>query len=465
MAAATCGETRCVRPPLPCRPSKLRLEVDAERSPGASWSGFMPRHIEQPACRHSAPASVKTLSRPSSTACSATRTEPGTTSIRTPSATLRPSRIAAAARRSSMRPLVQEPTKTVSTLMSRSGCPARQPHVLQGLFGGVALRSVLVRSRVGDVRRQRRALAGVGAPGDERRQRGGVDDDLGVEDGVVVGAQRLPVRDRGVPVLALGGVGAALEVVEGGLVGGDHARAGAGLDRHVADGHPGLHRELLDGGAAVLQDVALAAAGADPGDDRQDQVLGGDAVGQFALDRDRHGLGAGQRQRLGGQHVLDLAGADAERQRAEGAVGGGVGVTADDGGAGLGQAQLRAHDVHDALLDVAQRVQPYAELGAVLAQRLQLGAGDRVRDRLVDVEGRGVVVLGRDGEVEAAHLAAGLPQAVEGLGAGHLVQQVQIDEEEVGLALGAPDDVVVPDLLRECPTHRFPSGRPLRRPN
>ena len=50
---------------------------------------------------------------------------------------------------------------------------------------------------------------------------------------------------------------------------------------------------------------------------------------------------------------------------------------------------------------------------------------------------------------------------VEGLRAGHLVQQVQIDEEEVGLALGAPDDMVVPDLLRECPTHRFPSGRPL----
>ncbi|GHJ36252.1 hypothetical protein Sm713_18610 [Streptomyces sp. TS71-3] len=39
------------------------------------------------------------------------------------------------------------------------------------------------------------------------------------------------------------------------------------------------------------------------------------------------------------------------------------------------------------------------------------------------------------------------------------MDQMKIDEEEVGLALGAPDDVVVPDLLRECPTHRFPSGR------
>lgn len=42
------------------------------------------------------------------------------------------------------------------------------------------------------------------------------------------------------------------------------------------------------------------------------------------------------------------------------------------------------------------------------------------------------------------------------LRAGHLVQQVQIDEEKVGLALRAPDDMVVPDLLRECPSHRIP---------
>lgn len=257
---------------------------------------------------------------------------------------------------------------------------------------------------------------------------------------------------------------AALEVVEGGLVGGDHARAGAGLDRHVADGHPRFHRELLDGFAAVFQDVSLTATGADLRDDRQDQVLGGDALGQRTGDGDGHRLRAGQRQRLGGQHVLDLARADAEGERAEGAVRGGVGVTADHRGARLGQAQLRSHHVDDALLDIAQGVQAHAELGAVLAQRLQLSPGDRVRDGLVDVEGGGVVVLGGDGEVEPPDLAAGLPQALEGLGAGHLVQQVQINEEEVGLALGAPDDMVVPDLLRECPTHRFPpAGRSGRR--
>ncbi|MEV5486352.1 hypothetical protein, partial [Streptomyces sioyaensis] len=40
----------------------------------------------------------------------------------------------------------------------------------------------------------------------------------------------------------------------------------------------------------------------------------------------------------------------------------------------------------------------------------------------------------------------------------------QIDEEKVGLAFRAPDDMIVPDLLRECPSHRFPSGRPHCRP-
>ena len=50
-------------------------------------------------------------------------------------------------------------------------------------------------------------------------------------------------------------------------------------------------------------------------------------------------FGSVLRQGLGGEHVLDLAGADAERERAEGAVGGGVAVAADDRHARLGQAR------------------------------------------------------------------------------------------------------------------------------
>src|SRR3954462_3049460 len=89
-AAAICGETRWVRPPRPCRPSKLRLLVEAQRSPGESVSGFIPRHIEQPALRQSNPAARKTSSRPSSSACAFTCCDPGTTMAFTLPATLRP---------------------------------------------------------------------------------------------------------------------------------------------------------------------------------------------------------------------------------------------------------------------------------------------------------------------------------------------------------------------------------------
>ena len=72
--------------------------------------------------------------------------------------------------------------------------------------------------------------------------------------------------------------------------------------------------------------------------------------GELAVDGDGHRAGPLLGQRLGGEHVLDLAGADAEGQRAEGAVGGGVAVAAHDRHARLGEALLGADDVDDALV-------------------------------------------------------------------------------------------------------------------
>ena len=65
-------------------------------------------------------------------------------------------------------------------------------------------------------------------------------------------------------------------------------------------------------------------------------------AGQVALDLDGHGRRPHLGQGLGGEHVLDLGGPDPEGQRAEGAVGRGVAVAADDGHARLGQARARA---------------------------------------------------------------------------------------------------------------------------
>src|SRR5664279_2102282 len=49
------------------------------------------------------------------------------------------------------------------------------------------------------------------------------------------------------------------------------------------------------------------------------------------------------------QHVFHLAGADAERQRAECAVSGGMAIAAGDRHAGLGQAQFGSDNVYDPL--------------------------------------------------------------------------------------------------------------------
>ena len=112
-AAAITGETRCVRPPRPCRPSKLRLLVEAQRSPGLQDIRV---HAEAHAAAWLTPLESRggedggksLLARPASLPAAT----PGTTIARTVVATCRPSTTFAAARRSSMRAFVQEPRKT-----------------------------------------------------------------------------------------------------------------------------------------------------------------------------------------------------------------------------------------------------------------------------------------------------------------------------------------------------------------
>ena len=221
------------------------------------------------------------------------------------------------------------------------------------------------------------------------------------------------------------------------------------LDRHVAHRHATFHRQRLDRRAAVLDDVTDAAAGADLADDREDDVLGRHARWHVAFDVDRHPLRPRLRQRLGGQHVFDLAGADAERQGTERAVGCGVAVAAHDGGARQRSTLLGTDDVDDALVRVAHRVQGDPELGGVGPHRVDLLGRDRVGDRLVDVGRRDVVVLGRHGELGAAHGAPTQAQAVEGLRAGDLVDEVEVDVQQVRFAGRGVHQVAVPDLLRQ----------------
>ena len=139
---------------------------------------------------------------------------------------------------------------------------------------------------------------------------------------------------------------------------------------------------------------------------------------------------------LRGEHVLDLAGADAEGERAEGAVRGGVRVAADDRHARLGDAELGADHVHDPLAVGAERVDGNAELRAVALERFDLHA----RELVLDARGHGravggrVVVGGGERAIGPAHGAPGQAQPVEGLRAGDLVHEVQVDVEEARAA-------------------------------
>src|SRR5512138_941660 len=127
-AATIAGLINSVRPVgLPCRPLKLRFEDAAHTWLPSSLSGFIPRHMEQPASRHSNPASRNVASRPSRSAAFCTETDPGTTSALTPFAMRWPRTIRAASRKSDNRPLVQEPMNATSTLIPAIGWPAVSP--------------------------------------------------------------------------------------------------------------------------------------------------------------------------------------------------------------------------------------------------------------------------------------------------------------------------------------------------
>ena len=83
-------------------------------------------------------------------------------------------------------------------------------HVLQGLGGSSPVSLVDEDLRIRHFSTQRNALTGIGSPGDEGCQLTCIKIDFGIEDGIGVAAQRAPVRQGRVPVLAFRRVRAAL---------------------------------------------------------------------------------------------------------------------------------------------------------------------------------------------------------------------------------------------------------------
>src|SRR5215210_1642923 len=344
------------------------------------------------------------------------------------------------------------PEKYSVNLYVSDPSPRLQSHVLERPLVTIAL-------RLRDLAVERNGLSRGRAPGDVGNQILRPDNDFFVELGALLGRQLLPLLDRGVPMLAFGGVLPASEVLEGRLVRGYEARPGPTLDGHVAHGHAALHRELSDGLTPVLYYVPDPATRPYTVQDAEHEVLGRDVGGKRALDGDGHGLRPALGKRLGSEDVLDLARPDAESERAERAVGGRVGVAADDHEPGLGEPRLGPDNVHDTLPDGAPLVELDAELLAVAPQGLHLFCRDLVFDGHAELRRRDVVVHRRQGQLGTAHPPPGEPEALESLGARHLVNQVQVNVDEVGLPRGAPYHMLLPHLLcqRLRPIHQLPS--------
>ncbi len=226
--------------------------------------------------------------------------------------------------------------------------------------------------------------------------------------GGLVGREVAPALDGGVPVGARGRVGTTCEVFERRVVGRDQATPCPALDRHVADGHPLLHRQCADRLAGVFEDVARPAADPDPGDEREDDVLGADTRHEPAVDPDLERLRLALEQALGREDHLDLGGPDAERERPECSVGRGVRIAAHDRHAGLGETQLGTDDVDDPLGRRSEPVKRDPELPAVVGELLDLRRGHRVQDRQVAWMGRDRVVGRRNGPIRSADREAAL---------------------------------------------------------
>ena len=103
----------------------------------------------------------------------------------------------------------------------------------------------------------------------------------------------------------------------------------------------------------------------------------------------------------------------------------------------------------DAVVGVAHREDRDPELIGVGSQRLDLTSRHRIGDGLIDIGGRDVVVLDRDGEVGSTNRSTGHAEAVEGLRGGHLVNEVEVDVQKIGFAFGRSDEVAIPNLLAQ----------------
>ena len=154
-----------------------------------------------------------------------------------------------------------------------------------------------------------------------------------------------------------------------------------------------------------------------------------------------------------GEDVFHFAGADAEGQGAECTVGGGVAVAAHDGLTGLGDAEFRADDVHDALIFAVHIEKAHTEFAAIFFEGLELQFGVLIEDGKCAIGGGNGVIHNRESEVGAANRAAFGAKTGESLGRGAFMNQVPVDINDGGLPVFFANGMGIPDFMVESFRH------------
>jgi len=233
---------------------------------------------------------------------------------------------------------------------------------------------------------------------------------------------------------------------------------GAELDRKIADGKPPFDREVANGAAGIFHGVTSPARGADVTDQREDEILGGHAEWQPALEHHAHCFWPALDDGLCCQHMRQLARPDTEGQRAQPAMRAGVAVAADDQATGKAEAKLGSDDMDNALPGLVD-----IEHLDASGRRL----GPQAREQFLSYLARaGPTARRRDGVSGVAKVSSGLWTArlrllkiQEAARTAEIVQQMTIDMEEIGIITDMRDDVLVPDFGQQR-TPDFSNGCP-----
>ena len=286
-AAAIAGLTRCVRPPRPWRPSKLRFEVDGAALAGRQLVGVHRRGTSSSRarairsrprgrCGRGPPASAWLLHQAGArhdhrAHAVGDLAAPGD---RGRGAQILDAAVGAGADEDAVDLQILQPRCRRSGPCSRACAPSRGACPRRARSAGSGTMPVIG----SDVLR-------AGAPGDCGAIFGGVEHDLLVEMRAVVGRQRLPAGDGLLPGRALGRHAAGPStIVEGRLVRRDQAGARARLDRHVADRHAAFHASARIASPAYSMTWPVPPAVPILPMIARIDVLGGDAERQRAVD-------------------------------------------------------------------------------------------------------------------------------------------------------------------------------------